>query len=315
MTIFMELTEQQYNDLLQRLKKDLQVGSQGVGEIPLAETLDGIVSLPAFQSVEDKDIPNVVEAPLTLLAAPALDAEKQIKEAERKRVEAEAGRVTAEEKRVTEFGTLKQESQTATDKANAAAERVDESITDINQEKQAAIEAANKANSAADMATEAATEANAKAILANLAAEAANAAAGLAEEKAALADEKAGLANEAATTIDAKMKEKLDALVANAPEALDTLVELAAALGNDPNFATTVATELGKKINKSDIVNDFVTGGSDKVAAAETVKSLDASKIGSLFFTTISKPMTSSEFGEIVTPDTHTLYIVTLPDT
>lgn len=149
MTIFMELTEQQYNDLLQRLKKDLQVGSQGVGEIPLAETLDGIVSLPAFQSVEDKDIPNVVEAPLTLLAAPALDAEKQIKEAERKRVEAEAGRVTAEEKRVTEFGTLKQESQTATDKANAAAERVDESITDINQEKQAAIEAANKANSAA----------------------------------------------------------------------------------------------------------------------------------------------------------------------
>lgn len=111
------------------------------------------------------------------------------------------------------------------------------------------------------------------------------------------------------------MKEKLDALVANAPEALDTLVELAAALGNDPNFATTVATELGKKINKSDIVNDFVTGGSDKVAAAETVKSLDASKIGSLFFTTISKPMTSSEFGEIVTPDTHTLYIVTLPDT
>lgn len=68
------------------------------------------------------------------------------------------------------------------------------------------------------MATEAATEANAKAILANLAAEAANAAAGLAEEKAALADEKAGLANEAATTIDAKMKEKLDALVANAPE-------------------------------------------------------------------------------------------------
>ena len=109
------------------------------------------------------------------------------------------------------------------------------------------------------------------------------------------------------------MKEKLDALVANAPEALDTLVELAAALGNDPNFATTVATELGKKINKSDIVNDF--GGSDKVAAAETVKSLDASKIGSLFFTTISKPMTNSEFGEIVTPDTHTLYIVTLPDT
>ena len=36
-------------------------------------------------------------------------------------------------------------------------------------------------------------------------------------------------------------------LVDNAPEALDTLQELAAALGNDPNFATTVSTEIGKR--------------------------------------------------------------------
>lgn len=37
-------------------------------------------------------------------------------------------------------------------------------------------------------------------------------------------------------------------LVDNAPEALDTLTELAAALGNDPNFATTTATEIGKRV-------------------------------------------------------------------
>src|SRR5699024_10063433 len=36
-------------------------------------------------------------------------------------------------------------------------------------------------------------------------------------------------------------------LVDNAPEALDTLQELADALGNDPNFATTVSTEIGKR--------------------------------------------------------------------
>ena len=36
-------------------------------------------------------------------------------------------------------------------------------------------------------------------------------------------------------------------LVDNAPEALDTLSELADALGNDPNFATTVSTEIGKR--------------------------------------------------------------------
>jgi hypothetical protein len=40
------------------------------------------------------------------------------------------------------------------------------------------------------------------------------------------------------------------ALVNSAPEALDTLNELAAALGNDPNFATTVATNIGTKIPK-----------------------------------------------------------------
>ena len=37
------------------------------------------------------------------------------------------------------------------------------------------------------------------------------------------------------------------ALVATAPAALDTLNELAIALGNDPNFATTITTNLGLK--------------------------------------------------------------------
>lgn len=309
----MELTKQQYNQLLQQLKIDLQVDSQGVGEIPIAETLDGITTLPAFQPVEGKDIPNIVEVPLTLLAAPALNAEKEVRESEQKRIEAEKLRVEAEKKRVTDFGTLKSESEQATADATASAERVDESITDISYEKQAAIEATGKANTAADKANAAAEEANAKSLLADLAAKSANAAASLANEKAVLADEKAGLAEQAAGTIDSKMQEKINALIANAPEALDTLVELAAALGNDPNFATTVATELAKKINKADIVNDLITGGVDKVASAETVKTLDGSKIGSLFFTTISRPMTTTEFAEIITPDANTLYIVTLP--
>lgn len=42
------------------------------------------------------------------------------------------------------------------------------------------------------------------------------------------------------------------ALVDSSPEALNTLNELAAALGNDPNFATTVATQLGTKVNDDD---------------------------------------------------------------
>ncbi|KVN23877.1 hypothetical protein WJ63_19245 [Burkholderia pyrrocinia] len=45
----------------------------------------------------------------------------------------------------------------------------------------------------------------------------------------------------------AEMKAAIDAFVADAPGALDTLKQLAAALGNDPNFATTIADALSKK--------------------------------------------------------------------
>lgn len=68
----------------------------------------------------------------------------------------------------------------------------------------------------------------------------------------------------------------MDALVAGAPEALDTLIELANALNNDPNFAATMATELGKKINVSDIVNNLTSGGTGKVLSAEQGKVLKA---------------------------------------
>ena len=44
--------------------------------------------------------------------------------------------------------------------------------------------------------------------------------------------------------VDARIQE----VVAAAPEALDTLKELADALGNDPDFAGTVTTELAKKL-------------------------------------------------------------------
>ena len=38
-------------------------------------------------------------------------------------------------------------------------------------------------------------------------------------------------------------------IINSAPAALDTLNELAAALGNDPNFATTIATQMGGKVS------------------------------------------------------------------
>lgn len=52
-----------------------------------------------------------------------------------------------------------------------------------------------------------------------------------------------------ASQVDARIQE----VVAAAPEALDTLKELADALGNDPDFAGTVTEELSKKANSVDV--------------------------------------------------------------
>lgn len=46
------------------------------------------------------------------------------------------------------------------------------------------------------------------------------------------------------------MDKAIAELVDGSPAALDTLKELSAALGNDPNFATTVATQIGRKVDK-----------------------------------------------------------------
>lgn len=51
-------------------------------------------------------------------------------------------------------------------------------------------------------------------------------------------------------------------LVSSAPAALDTLNELAAALGNDANFATTISTSLGEKLVKTANLSDLSNAAS-----------------------------------------------------
>ncbi|EJI1469362.1 prophage tail fiber N-terminal domain-containing protein, partial [Escherichia coli] len=63
-------------------------------------------------------------------------------------------------------------------------------------------------------------------------------------------DDAAGLE----TANAAFVRKLLAALVDSSPEALDTLNELAAALGNDPNFATTVTKALAGKQPLSDVL-------------------------------------------------------------
>ena len=53
------------------------------------------------------------------------------------------------------------------------------------------------------------------------------------------------------TETDTQISTAVSNLVNSAPSTLDTLEELADALGDDPNFATTIATQLGLKADKS----------------------------------------------------------------
>lgn len=149
----MTLSEIEFNELVEKVKQALATGSQGVGDVPEAVDLNGISTLPAYQEVEGQDIPNIVRAPLTLLAAPALEASKIANEEEAKRTVAETGRVTAEEQRVTEFSKIKTDAEKATDDAIAATGKTNEATQNANV-------ATNAANAATAAANQAAIEAN-----------------------------------------------------------------------------------------------------------------------------------------------------------
>lgn len=58
---------------------------------------------------------------------------------------------------------------------------------------------------------------------------------------------------------DTRINTAVANLVNQAPETLDTLDELSQALGDDPNFATTVTNLIGQKVNTSDYEADKAT--------------------------------------------------------
>ena len=64
---------------------------------------------------------------------------------------------------------------------------------------------------------------------------------------------------------------KVAGLVDSAPEALNTLNELAAALGDDPNFATTMSTAIGKKANSADLAKVATSGSYNDLSNKPTI--------------------------------------------
>ena len=80
---------------------------------------------------------------------------------------------------------------------------------------------------------------------------------------------------------DTRINTAVADLVNQAPETLDTLDELAAALGDDPNFATTIANQIGTKANSADVYTKTQCDAKidEKIAAADIVSSTDISSI------------------------------------
>lgn len=60
------------------------------------------------------------------------------------------------------------------------------------------------------------------------------------------------------TEVDARVAAGVAQIVDQAPTTMDTLNELAAALGDDPNFATTVSNQIGTKIGSNGTVTQVV---------------------------------------------------------
>jgi hypothetical protein len=84
-------------------------------------------------------------------------------------------------------------------------------------------------------------------------------------------------------------------IVGSAPETLNTLNELSTALGNDPNFATTVSTEIGKKEAKTDADTEYAAIRAEfkeliasSVATAKAEALLAAHPVGSYYFSDYS---------------------------
>lgn len=127
----MAWTEQDYQEIKARLLAE----TQGVGDVPNAEQLEGISSLPAYQEADGQNMPKIVRAPLELLAAPAIEAAELANEA------------------ATSANEKAQAAQDAAQSANTAAGNVNTAVDN-------ATVAANAANAATAAANQAAIEAN-----------------------------------------------------------------------------------------------------------------------------------------------------------
>ena len=201
----MVLTEAQLQEIAKRVRAIIRAESKGVGDLPVATSLDGLLSLPALRF--NGGVPEVVEAPISKLQDVALDA------------------VSGATKAANEAAAKANTSAGNADKATTAANNAAKSANDAAGTAGAATEAAKKAtesdNGASSNATNAATKASSAADTANKEASAVNAA-----KSEALAA--AARASSTATTAEAEIEKmkQLQESISGAASLAPTRMEL-----------------------------------------------------------------------------------------
>ena len=202
----MVLTEAQLQEIAKRVRAIIRAESKGVGDLPVATSLDGLLSLPALRF--NGGVPEVVEAPISKLQDVALDAV--------------SGATKAANEAAAKANTSAGNADKATTAANNAAKSANDAAGTAGAATEAAKKATDAANGAASNATNAATKASSAADTANKEASSVNAA-----KSEALAA--AARASSTATTAEAEIEKmkQLQESISGAASLAPTRMELA----------------------------------------------------------------------------------------
>lgn len=110
-------------------------------------------------------------------------------------------------------------------------------------------------------------------------------------------------------------------LVDSSPTTLDTLNELAAALGDDPNFATTVSNQIGLKANSADLATVATSGSYNDLTnkptlgtAASTDSTAYATAAQGAKADTAIQTITSSDASLLITPTGTSIDVIVSAD-
>ena len=201
----MVLTEAQLQEIAKRVRAIIRAESKGVGDLPVATSLDGLLSLPALRF--NGGVPEVVEAPISKLQDVALDAV--------------SGATKAANEAAAKANTSAGNADKATTAANNAAKSANDAAGTAGAANEAAKKATESANGAASNATNAATKASSAADTANKEASSVNAA-----KSEALAA--AARASSTATTAEAEIEKmkQLQESISGAASLAPTRMEL-----------------------------------------------------------------------------------------